>query len=147
MIRSLTALVLAGFMAIGAVQPAQATPTLKFDFTYSGEEDGLLTASGGGSFTIANKPSVGLGDVTDFFFVATATFSPSKAASYVYGLSDLISFSATLSDNSLTSLMLSTPDVPQANGDNVGKAEFFVQNVDHAILLLNGGDGGRRQGP
>jgi len=85
MIRSLTALVFAGLMAIGAVQPAQAIPTLTLNFTYSGEEsDGRLTAAGAGSFTIANNASVGLSNLTDFSFAVTVTYSPSKTATYAY---------------------------------------------------------------
>src|SRR5215217_1229406 len=124
MIRSLTAYVLAGLMAIGAVQPAQAI-LLRYDFTFfantfNGNPNTGITGSGGGFFTIASEPTVDLGDLADFFFVWTLAGEarpPNPNGSFVYRLLDVASFSATVSGNSLTSLALQTRAVPQANGD------------------------------
>jgi hypothetical protein len=100
-----------------------------YDFTFFAPptQQGL-SASGGGNFTVIDKPSVDLSDLTSFFFTVTVT-GLSQPGLFEYRLSDVASFSATLSSGSLTSLTLLTNPVSQANGDIFSPRAFSVSSL------------------
>jgi hypothetical protein len=110
------------------------------DFTYSGSEvGGTLTSSvGSGSFTFADSPTtLTLADLTSFTFTQTATsqVDPSHPSTYNYALSDLTSFSATLTPGGLlTGLTLTTDAV---GGSNLG----FASESFQVTSLATGGAG------
>src|SRR4051812_40660387 len=124
--RKIRALFVAGVMTMCSVAPSWAE--LIYDFTFFAPTQQGLSASGGGNFTILDKPSVDLSDLTSFFFDVTVTGS-GQPGIFVYTLSDVASFSAILSSGSMTSLTLLTNSVSQANGDNLLPRAFSVSSL------------------
>jgi hypothetical protein len=99
-------------------------------FTYAGSATFCPTCSfaGSGSFSFADSPtSVSLGDLTAFSFVLTyADSSVPETDTYTYGLTDLISFSATLDPSqNVTALSLQT-DVVAPDGAGTFDPQYFV---------------------
>ena len=110
------ALFVAGVMTICSAAPSWAE--LMYDFTFFAPPNQHgVSASGGGNFAILDKPSVDLSDLTSFFFTVTVT-GLAQPGLFEYGLSDVASFSATLSGSSLISLTLLTNPVSGSNGFN-----------------------------
>jgi len=119
---------LLGLIATGATRPAQAT--IRYDFTFFGK-DAAYQANGGGYFVVEDKPSAGLGDLTDFFLDLSVTGDLNPIVpNFIYGLIDVVSFSASiLPDHSLTALSLETKAVAQANGSAFAPQVFWVTGL------------------
>ncbi len=131
--RSLRILVLVVFGAWGA----SATATI-IAFSYTGDGTNLgcsiCFATGSGSFSFADSPtSVSLGDLTGFTFTQTYTDTSIPASgTYDYGLSDLLSFTATLdSAQNVTDLALVTQYVLASSGPFAAQS-FVVASVADA---------------
>jgi hypothetical protein len=81
------------------------------NFSYTGSNGGTFSADGSGSFSFADSPSsLDLSDLQSFAF--HTTFSDTAGGTTIivfdYSLSDLLSFSATLSGANLASIAFST---------------------------------------
>ncbi len=123
----------AGFMSLVLATPTRA---LTVSFTYSGAVPGFaeVSASGGGFFSAPNLTSIGLRDLTGFFFVQTLSGDGGNGpGTFTYGLPDVVSFSATVSGNTLASLALLTRLVSEANPN------FFNPELFRVTSLAPGG--------
>ena len=96
------------------------------DLVYTGAypNNPAFTSVGGGFFSAPDKPSIGLQDLTAFFFTwSNFGFGGAPPSPFATGLPDLLSFSATVSGTTVTSLALLTR--PVTNPDPNWTPEFF----------------------
>jgi hypothetical protein len=118
--------VLAIVMSIAGAVVTTPVRAVTVDLTYTGAIPGNpdFFAAGGGFFSAPDQPSIGLQDLTAFFFTwSVFGDGPSPSPPFVAGLPDLLSFSATVSGTTVTSLALSTRLVPNPGTFN---PEFFT---------------------
>jgi hypothetical protein len=117
----------AGALLIGlATTPVGA---VTFDITYvAPNPPNYFAASGAGFFSAPDQPSIGLQDLTAFFFTWSLSGSNSPTP-FVAKLSDLVSFSATLSGTMVTSLTLSTRLVPNTDPSSYNPELFTITSL------------------
>jgi hypothetical protein len=119
--------VLAIVMGIACAIVTTPVRALTFDFAYTATNPPFndVSVGGGGFFSAPDQPSVGLQDLTAFFFTWSVT-SPEGGPPGLFaaGLPDLLSFSATVSGTTVTSLALSTGLVAASPGGTFNP-EFF----------------------
>jgi hypothetical protein len=101
-----------------------AVPSLKagtVDFTYTGQPVSSTAVTGFGSFSYnGSLTTVALGNLTSFTFeldLTSAALNPNPAI-FDFTLADVLTFSATVSGNSLTALSLTTDSQAAENSDN-----------------------------
>ena len=83
--------------------------TFDLGYTAAFPNNACFTSAGGGFFSAPDKPSIGLQDLTAFFFTwSNFGFGGAPPSPFAAGLPDLLSFSATVSGTTVTSLALST---------------------------------------
>ena len=103
-----------------------------------------FTAAGGGFFSAPDQPSIGLQDLTAFFFTWN-NFNEGDPSPFAAGLPDLLSFSATVSGTTVTSLALLTRLVPNPNPDDWNPEFFQVTSLAQGGAL-NGASMGPNSG-
>ena len=113
-------------------------------FTYAGSNGGTLSAVGSGNFSFADSPSsLTLPDLQSFHFGVTQ-HDPSDNSTLVfnYSLTDLISFSASLSGGDVISLVLATRFVfpTSASFPSCDQCEPFSQALVITSLDANGAE-------
>jgi hypothetical protein len=107
-LRGALAIVIISIASVISTTPARA---LTFDLTYLGTNPPFNNESavGGGFFSAPDQPLIGLQDLTDFFFTwSLSGDGGTPPVPFAAGLPDLLSFSATVSGTTVTSLALST---------------------------------------
>ncbi len=105
--------------------------------TWSGTPE--TTASGTGSFGFDGLPATlsSVSDLTAFVFNLTINDGINGPALYSYGLTDLVSFSATMSGGVVTALSLETQAVGSDNPDYYYPTVFII--TDQNILVVENG--------
>ena len=119
--------VLAIVMIIASAVVTTPVRAVTVDLVYTAAlpNNANFTAEGGGSFSAPDKPSIGLQDLTAFFFTwSNFGFGGAPPVPFATGLPDLLSFSATVSGTTVTSLALLTRPVANPNPE-VWVPEFF----------------------
>ena len=107
-------------------------------FTYTAPDVGSTAVSGMGSFSYPGSlASITLGDLTSFAFELDLTTSGAipPTATFDYGLSDLLSFSATVSGGAVTALSLTTDYEAATNTSN------FDENQKNLVVTSLAVDG------
>ena len=120
--------ILAIVMIIAGAVVTTPVRAVTFDLGYSAAlpNNANFTAAGGGSFSAPDQPSIGLHDLTAFFFTwSNFGFGGAPPSPFAAGLPDLLSFSATVSGTTVTSLALSTRLVANLT-PNGWVPEFFT---------------------
>ena len=126
------------FVAIAFVVAAPRLHAGTVTFIYTAPDVGMTAVSGTGSFSYPGSlASITLGDLTTFAFELDLT-TPSAippTAIFDYGLSDLLSFSATVSGGVVTALSLTTDYEAATNTSN------FDENQKNLVVtnLSSGG--------
>lgn len=120
-------------LAAAAVASAMPARAATFDFTFFAPPPSQfvdVTVSGGGFFSAPDGTTVGLSDLTGFFFTWSVTgLSGSPPIPFSASLTDLVSFSATVSGNTVASLALLTRLVPSPSPQLFNPQLFSVGSL------------------
>ena len=120
--------VLAIVMIIAGAVVTTPVRAVTVDLTFSATDPFIV--AGGGFFSAPDQPSIGLQDLTAFFFTwSVFGDGPGPSPPFAAGLPDLLSFSATVSGTTVTSLALSTRSVPNPDPQNWNPEVFMVTSL------------------